>query len=189
MSNRQRYIRQDVNGQERWVPANFERNEEFVPVSFQTRNSRSTQTNTAPERQLTRSTPQLTSFEGGSTPTPQQNASRGVESLAGIGIGLNAVAGLVTAGLNYDIQNRQLGINSRLADVAQENADTSRQTLGLQREMWQRDWDAASKAGLYSPSQFGQNSSAGRYFASRGNSPALASSTLATSDSPFRAVS
>lgn len=170
-----------MDGQTRWIPTNFEYNEEFVPQSFINRNSNRTPSNPSLERQLTRSTPQLTSLEGGLTPTPMS----GMEKLAGIGIGFNAVTGLVKAGLDYDIQNRQLGLNSRQVDINQMDAETRKSTLGFQREAWQRNWDAAQRAGLYSPDQFGTSQG---YFANQGNSSIFAYSRLASATSPFRAV-
>jgi hypothetical protein len=69
-------------------------------------------------------------------------------------------------------QRRQIDIQQQDIGIKKGQLEFQNSQLGLNREMWQKEWDSAVRAGLSNPQQFGQLATSNFAF-SRGTGSAL----------------
>lgn len=127
-------------------------------------------------------------------PLPSNNMAAGaVGGLANAaGSVWSSIFGLVGKGLEYDASRRSIDMqrdinterNAIQRDLGGRSLDIQNRALDLEYTNFERNWNAASRAGLFSPAQF-TNMQNTTYFRSTGTGAQLSRATLSRSGSPF----
>lgn len=131
-----------------------------------------------------------TKFPIGGLQRDNPSTVKSAKPMASAAIGALGQAASGTVGAAFGLAGSIVGANASLAGdkyISDNMLKGTRETLGLQREMWQRDWDSANAAGLANPSQllgggstgFFKNSGTGGAIPNRANYTAKSRSSYA----------